>query len=63
MKTNILIEPVTLGDLSQYQKPDCLFCNNIAIQEARFGIAHIRCCDNLICIRRAKDLAILLGNT
>ncbi len=53
----------TMQHLSDFQKENCLFCNNKATQEAfaqnasESHTANIRCCDNPDCAKKACDHA------
>jgi hypothetical protein len=53
---------VSFRTKSEFQKDDCLFCDNEAVLEAVFGSANIRCCSMKSCRDSAADLARQLGS-
>jgi hypothetical protein len=53
-----LLDGITVRDKSEWQKDNCLFCENPATKEAVYDVSTIRCCDNSECQEEAKKTSL-----
>ena len=56
-----LLSKVYYREKSEWQKRDCLYCEDPSTQEAVVGTTMVRCCTKAECMRKATKLASVTG--